>query len=106
MKYIWFIFTIYLFLLSVYPCIDDVDCNSVDITEVKTTKHSNRDSAIEHCTPFCSCSRCPASAYFVFPAVPTFEGKVNTNHDHVIIDNYTSIYAQNFALEIWQPPRV
>jgi len=106
MKHFWFVFSIFLFSLTVYPCIED-DVSEKSGTEIKgQDKMGGHSEALEHCTPFCTCSHCPASTFYISSVSYTFKKKVIPFQEKNLLGLYTSTPAQRISNKIWQPPRV
>ena len=107
MKNFWFVFSIFLLSLSVYPCSENDNCEKKTKSELSENHNSqNQQQENEHCTPFCNCSHCPASVFYqnVFPY--NFKEKTIKCESNKLITFYTFIYTQKIADKIWQPPKI
>lgn len=107
MKYFWLIFSFFLFTLSVYPCNETDDCEKNATKEIITTdSHKKQNPKTEHCTPFCTCSHCPASAFYI--NVPNFNLKKSAAffQEKKLLSFYSFTYAQKITDTIWQPPKI
>lgn len=105
MKNFWLIFSVFLLSLSVYPCSDSDECENAVKTEVSKNDNHKHNQETEHCTPFCTCSHCPASAFYQQLAAVSFE-KESVTFEQSPTNHYTSIFAEEISLAIWQPPKI
>jgi hypothetical protein len=106
MKWINYIFSIYLILLSCLPCADmEVNSSFQSSKEFSSNgdKHS-RDKDNDTCSPFCICSCC-AGQGFTFDTNNYNLISVKTLIDK-IIPEYKSIHSSNYFGSIWQPPQI
>ncbi len=107
MKNFWFIFSIFLLSLTVYPCSENDNCEKNINSEVcKAENQKNKTQEPEHCTPFCNCSHCPASVFFINNVSYTLKKKVILFQEEKLLSFYTSIYTKKIADKIWQPPKI
>lgn len=92
-------------LLSIFPCEGD-EFGIVQKQEQRISAgHNNQDQPMQDnaCTPFCSCSQCPASAFhqnivpFLITDVTFDVLKPSSLYDDVLISFNSS--------SIWQPPQ-
>lgn len=108
MKFICFLFSIYLVSLSLLPCNDIDDCSSFAKTELhKNHSQDNKsDSQNDLCTPLCSCACCGVHG-FQFKKYLFFESKKTPlfgdkkQESYYVFNHYKDIY-----LGIWQPPKL
>jgi hypothetical protein len=104
MKNFWMLFSLFLLTLSVYPCGEAEVCETSDKIS-KLSDHRNHSHETEQCTPFCTCSHCPAAAFY--PQIPLFDFKVKSAYaSQNPTNHYTFIYTKDFSLKIWQPPKI
>lgn len=106
MKYFWLFFSFFLSSLSVYPCSDNDECEinyKMEISKNDSQEKQNHNT--EHCTPFCTCSHCPASAIHQHFASLTFNINL-PSCEHNPVNHYTSVYTEEISLAIWQPPKI
>ena len=92
-------------LLSIFPCeIDELSIVQKQEQRISAS-HNNQDHPLQNdmCTPFCSCSHCPASAisqsivpFLIIDFTPNGL-KTESLHDDVLISFNSS--------SIWQPPQ-
>lgn len=107
MKNFWFIFSIFFLSLSVYPCSENDDCEKNIKTEVsKFDNQKDQKQEAEHCTPFCTCSHCPASVFFIHTTTYILKKKVILFQEKKLLPFYAFIYTQTIADKIWQPPKI
>ena len=65
MKFFTFIMSFFLLYLSCLPCGDSKECNVKAPVEISANdNHQQHNHESEACSPFCTCSCCPASSYF------------------------------------------
>ncbi len=65
MKFFTFIMGFFLLYLSCLPCGDSRECNAKNPVEISANEnHQQHNHESEACSPFCTCSCCPASSYF------------------------------------------
>lgn len=105
MKYFWLIFSIFLLSLSVYPCSDNDECEKAKREVSKVHNHEKQHQDTEHCTPFCTCSHCPASAFFQQLSTVSFLKK-QIAFEHKPENKYTFIFTEEISIKIWQPPKI
>ena len=105
MKNFWLIFSVFLLSLSVYPCSDAEECESTAKTEISKANNHNHTQETEQCTPFCTCSHCPASAFYQQLSVVSFNDKT-VIFDKQTKNHYTQSYIEEISLAIWQPPKI
>lgn len=105
MKWLTLIFALYLLLLSCVPCMCD-DIKTSDTTrDTKTNNPAKKKNNDDNCTPFCTCTCCPAPAFFHIKAdyntnKPT--AFINPMHFTLVDKDYSSYNCHN----IWQPPKL
>ncbi len=107
MKNFWFIFSIFLLSLSVYPCSENDNCEKKTKSEVSKNNNSqNQQQEAEHCTPFCTCSHCPASVFFIHIITYNLKKKVILFQEKKLISFYNYTYTKTISDKIWQPPKI
>ena len=103
MKPFLFTLSIYLLALSCIAC-NDLDSNAESSLQMVTTtnqQQQNRQKS-EECTPFCSCSCCPTSAFYqtvLYLGIKKFELKSEKYCD------FNSNFYSEITFSIWQPPK-
>lgn len=106
MKFITSILSVYMLLLSIYPCVENESNAMLQQEQIISAQNNNQHplSETDACTPFCSCSHCPASAFHQFIAafsiMPVLFDKLKPSplRNDVLI---------SFSLSaIWQPPQL
>ena len=108
MRLIWFLFSIYLVLLSLTPCNDIDDCASFAKTELHKNHSQDKKSDFQNdqCAPLCSCACCGVHGFqfqksiFVEAKHANFADDKKQN-DLYVFNSYKTIY-----LCIWQPPKL
>jgi len=108
MRLIWFLFSIYLVLLSLTPCNDIDDCASFAKTELHKNHSQDKKSDFQNdqCAPLCSCACCGVHGFqfqksvFVEAKHANFADDKKQN-DLYVFNSYKTIY-----LGIWQPPKL
>lgn len=107
MKNFWLFFSVFLFSLSVYPCSDNEEYETITKTEISKNNNQEKHShESEQCTPFCTCACCgvhPLQAQFTFT---TFKKKVFTSEKKKQLSFYSFIYNKKISSKIWQPPKI
>jgi len=104
MKFFAFIMSFYLLGLSCIPCGDREDCNArPEQTISVSTNHQEHKNPIEACTPFCSCSCCPASAFY--QPLSHFN-VVKTVFQSLKYPVNNSSFCSEVSFSIWQPPKI
>lgn len=105
-KLLTIIFSFYLLVLPLLPCMDDDTCSKISqITSVVKASHSDQKESQENCNPFCNCMCCSNIATPNFVQYKTVTAK---NND---VDTVHSFY-QNISLpsdffgNIWEPPKI
>lgn len=107
MKSFWCLFSIFFLSLSVYPCSENDDCEKTTKSEVvKKSSQENQEQQAEHCTPFCNCSHCPTSVYYISIVSPILKKKEILFQEKKLLSFYSFIYTQKIADKIWQPPKI
>ncbi len=106
MRVIRFLFAIYVFALSVYPCSDKETC--VDERKkgsivVKVDDHDHSNSEMDHCAPFCICACCAAHIQLNYLSDITF---TNFVHNTKVATLYVEKPLFNNSKSIWQPPKL
>lgn len=107
MKWIVFIWAVYLLSLSVVPCSDAYNnCNPSSPPSAATanTEHHHDNDTDDTCTPFCHCACCSISIVLVQKMIPLvantsflFQLPAKTPINTAFLSRYDS--------RIWQPPR-
>ena len=104
MKICSFIFSFFLLYISCLPCGDSQECNQKALqTITATTNHQDHQHSNEACTPFCSCSCCPASVISQ-PLAKVQSERPFPGSQKFPLQN-DSFLSQEFS-SIWQPPKI
>ena len=107
MKFLSYILSIYLVILSCLPCAD-VEATSFTHTSSKIdTNHENHshDKENDACSPFCVCNCCGQSVLSYVPAI-VFNFHTPTVEIQTLNSIYKSNLYSNFFGSIWQPPQI
>lgn len=102
MRFFTIIFSIYILVLSCVPCGDGAENIVKSAAKISTTDNHNHADA-DLCTPFCSCTCCPASAFyhplalFEIPKIIFQSMKFNVVNSSCLSNDFHSI---------WQPPKL
>lgn len=103
MKYLAFIFSIYIFALNLVPCADYVlsdDDAKTEISQTVDNNHQHQDSDL--CSPFCQCHCCHIHATYFNTAENTL---VSNDISTEIFSHFDSL-GKEISNPILQPPRV
>ncbi len=108
MKFLTYLFSLYILALSIMPCSDlQNECSELNTKSSHNQKHDHQTDHEDSCSPFCTCSCCGMVIAFNFENT-SFRIKAlrlfPQNRKEVIIKN--SIFYSNFYGSIWQPPKV
>ena len=107
MKNFWLLFSIFFLSLSVYPCSENDDCEKILKTKAsKIYSQQNKQQKVEHCTPFCTCSNCPATIFFIQITSYNLKNKVIAFQEKKLLSFYSFIDTKKIADKIWQPPKI
>jgi len=104
-KVFTFIFSFYLLALAIKPCSDKDDCKYQDFERdlYTSSDHSDHESDIETCSPFCICACCGQSITNIFYA-STFYALVPVVEK--VFPIYNASFVSEVYLSIWQPPKI
>lgn len=106
-RWINYIFSIYLIVLSCLPCADMEVNSSIHSSKELSSNDENHshDKNGDTCSPFCICNCCGGQSFaysanynYNFVSVKTLIDKK--------IPQYKSILSSNFYGSIWQPPQI
>ncbi|MFA6276289.1 MAG: DUF6660 family protein [Pedobacter sp.] len=102
MKNLAVFYLIFVVLLSVLPCSDELAAQEFTQQAVVKVDHDKAKGSAENCSPICLCSCCGQSV--VEPQFVAFQTKITTFK----VENEISTH--QFSLEqraknIWQPPK-
>lgn len=104
MKFFAFIMSIYLLVLSCIPCNDKQECSAKAEQKISAIpSHQHQQPVDEACTPFCSCSHCPASAFYQSVAHNNIATAVFQSLKYPI---YNYSFSTEVSFSIWQPPKI
>jgi len=104
MKFLTLIAGCILLYLSCLPCGDMLECSVKQQQTISSAaNHQNHQHQNEACTPFCSCSCCPASVIYQPVAKVQSERPVIMSQKFPLQND--SFLSQEFS-SIWQPPKL
>jgi hypothetical protein len=102
MKHFACLFSLYLLLLSIVPCVDAAKENTLSKTETSQNTTASHPNDIDECSPFCTCNCC------VSPVV--FQNYSMEFDCFYFIKDCPSEYTFNdlslTGTSIWQPPQL
>jgi hypothetical protein len=102
-KVIYFIFSIYILSITVYPCGDDRDIALDQNSSAVSTAGHDHDAEQDFCSPFCICACCTAHIQIINVVAIAADNLVHNTElntpyvERPVIDNGDSI---------WQPPKL
>jgi len=98
----WFvyIFSLYILILTVIPCVDG-QSNHIEVNGVHQTTSHHSDEA-DHCSPLCTCQCCATS--IVFADKPCQSERLPQMAE--IVSYFVSHYQSSDCKNIWQPPQL
>ena len=103
MKFLFTLLAFFMVYLSCLPCGDSVECNSKAQTKISaSTSHQDHQHNKEACTPFCTCTCCPASAFYSASSKVQFVKYFPTEKYPL----YNIAIHTQLCDNIWQPPKI
>jgi hypothetical protein len=100
MKYVAFIFSIYILTLNLAPCADSVVTDDAKIESSQNTSDHHQD--LDVCSPFCSCQCCHISTTNMQFADIKLDIPYISTKDFF----YLIVSENSFSASISQPPKV
>jgi hypothetical protein len=105
MKFLFFILSCFMLYMSCLPCGDANECSAKSAAKISATNnHQQHNHEKESCTPFCICSCCAASVFFVPVTKAAAVDKVA--FQSVKYPIYTVPFNAEIHYTIWQPPQI
>ena len=104
------VLSVHVLVLSVLPCTETSPYTrqADQLTQLRAANPLTADSAPadDSCTPFCSCSACPASA--TVPPVLKLAIEPVISHRPILANRFAYLPAHPITplLPIWQPPQL
>ena len=90
--------------LSCLPCAVSQENNAKAEQKISANSaHKDKLPADETCTPFCTCSCCPASAFY--QDIPVLS-HITVPFNEVKIELYDDAFISYNLHSIWQPPKI
>lgn len=108
MKYLAYIFSLYLFVLACLPCSDNTECGDYAPASqaARTDTHQDHSHEAETCSPFCICSCCGQQVPQLSFSNPLPEPKAPFGEETKNYSLYRSSACSDFYGNIWQPPKI
>jgi hypothetical protein len=97
-----FILSLFLLGLSVIPCADEVNAESVEITSVNTDGDHDHESDEDLCSPFCVCQCCHSHFVANHAYYPNLISLVQV----IQKTEYNAYFTNGYLDSILQPPQV
>lgn len=101
MRFFTIIFSIYILVLSCVPCADAGENMVKSVQKISNT--TSHEHTTDLCTPFCSCTCCPASAFYHPLALFEIPKEIFQSMKFMVVNS--SCLSNDFH-SIWQPPKV
>jgi len=101
MKFLRFLFVLYMAALSVYPCYED-NCEGEFCVAHDTKSSANQEGSADLCTPFCISACCP----ILVLGLANFNDATDCQPAATQNSTYTIKFAPFVIVSIWQPPRL
>ena len=109
MKFLNYILSVYLIVLSSLPCADmevsSAAHKAVEIASNHDEKSHNHDKENDLCSPFCSCNCCGSQIVSYFNTT-TLNFNVVSKNITTQLPSYISKFTSSFYGSIWQPPQI
>ena len=104
MKAFFFILGCFMLYLTCLPCGDSEECNVKLSAQISAaTNHQEHHHNAESCTPFCTCSCCAASVFFVSYTKTKINKAIFQSEKHPV---YNVALNGEVYYAIWQPPKL
>jgi len=102
MKLFAFILTVYVGILTAYPCVDAVSDKSFQKMEVSHPTTDNHTHDCDKCSPFCTCNCCVSPV-----VVSVFTDQVEGCwFSQKYFFRYLPSYHSSPCSSFWQPPKI
>ena len=102
MKLFSCILSLYLLMLTAFPCIDSPKDNSMPDTELSQTPLADHQSNSELCSPFCVCDCCISPIIYQDCTIQINFFSHSQNH----LFTFIPLPVHSLHLSIWQPPKL
>jgi hypothetical protein len=102
MKFLAVILSVYVFCLTIMPCVDGLAADLIPGPEVIHNEAASQQQECGHCSPFCTCDCCASQ-------VLTKENLINFEYSTIsekFITFYTPDYHSSSYFFIWHPPKI
>jgi hypothetical protein len=102
MKFLVFIFSIYILLLPAIPCADSVNCEQIENSKTQHDQENNHEE--KPCNPFCFCNCCGSIIFSYIDKIHSED--IQTSYFSKEQKAANQYFIANKMLNaIWQPPR-
>ena len=102
MRFLVYILSVYLLVLTAIPCIDAPQTEVLTCLEGSQGASHDHEKAQDSCSPFCTCQCCASPVVFVDFVMDVC--------DFELITEYCSTYSMEYVSQgyglIWQPPKL
>lgn len=107
MKILNIILSIYIIVLTAYPCADKHNDVLVKSSHQQTSSQDNHSHETDNdlCSPFCVCN-CSGQQTIVLFETQSFNFFVQQQEIKTSVSFYKSTFFSNFFGSIWQPPQL
>jgi len=105
MKILNIILSIYIIILTAYPCADKHNDVLVKSSNTSSQHNHSHDEEADLCSPFCVCNCCGQQT-ITFLEIQSIQFLVQFQEIKTSISFYKSISFSNFYGSIWQPPKL
>jgi len=107
MNKLWVFLSVYLLFLSVYPCNDKAERDSIIVESavLHADSHDKTHDHAEQCSPFCSCICCGVHTLHMVSSFCVLKEKLFLSEKRKQFNFYSFIYNKEISSAIWQAPR-
>ncbi|CAM4357477.1 DUF6660 family protein [Flavobacterium terrigena] len=105
MKILNIILSVYIIMLTAYPCADKHNDVLVKSSNTSPQHNHSHDEEADLCSPFCVCNCCGQQT-LTFLEIQSFQFLVHFQEIKSSISFYKSTSFSNFYGSIWQPPQL
>lgn len=101
MKFIAYILSFIVIVLTVNPCIDGLKDNGTQKSEIsQSTNNNNHQNEKDHCSPFCTCQCCQSN--FFVPAVSASSAVAELE---ISYNEYSPSFQSLYQFDFYIPPK-
>ncbi|SOD18256.1 DUF6660 family protein [Pedobacter xixiisoli] len=102
MKNLGAFFLLFVVLISLLPCTDEVECTDAPAVTSSQITHGD-DKAVETCSSICMCACCGQRIVAVEQV--KFQIKASVQFPNHTVKNY-QFFLEQLDSNIWQPPKI